>query len=165
MNNGTQIVESCSSCIDLIFATQPNLVVEAGVRPSLHPNYHHQISFAKFNLQIYYPPPCPLETWHYKQANTDIIRRAVTDFKWDRAFLNANVNEKVSIFSNTFINILRKFIPHETIVCGDPPWLNKTIKSFIQEKQQQLLVNVLWWKMTVNFPIICIIWLTIAYYL
>ena len=94
-------------------------MIETGVHPSLHPNCHHQIVFAKFNLQIYYPPPYPREIWHYKQANTELIRRAITDFNWDRAFLNTNVNEKVSIFSNTILNILSNFIPHQTIACGD----------------------------------------------
>ena len=49
----THILGSSSSCIDLIFTTQPNLVVELGVHPSLHPNCHHQIVLAKFKLQIY----------------------------------------------------------------------------------------------------------------
>ena len=34
----THILESSSSCIDLIFTTQHNLVVESSVQPSLHPN-------------------------------------------------------------------------------------------------------------------------------
>ena len=38
----THILES-SSCIDLIFTSQPNLITESGVHPSLHPNSHHQI--------------------------------------------------------------------------------------------------------------------------
>ena len=79
--------------------------------------------------------------WHYKQANTELTRRAITDFNWDRAFLNTNVNEKVSIFSSTILNILSNFIPHETIVCDDkdPPWFNRTIKSLIQEKKTHLI--------------------------
>ena len=119
ISEATHILESSSSCIDLIFTMQPNLVVESGVQPSLHLNYHHQTVFAKIYLQIYYPPPYPREIWHYKQANTELIRRAVTDFNWDRAFLNANVNEKVSVFINTILNILSNFIPHDTIVCDD----------------------------------------------
>ena len=136
ITEATHILESSSSCIDLIFTTQPNLVVESGVHPSLHPNCHHQIVFAKFNLQIYYPPPYPREIWHYKQANTELTRRAITDVNWDRAFFNTNVNEKVFFFSNTILNILSNFIPHETIVCDDkdPPWFNRAIKSLIQEK-------------------------------
>ena len=41
-----------SSCIDLIFASQPNLMVESGVQSSLHQNCHHQIVFARFNLKV-----------------------------------------------------------------------------------------------------------------
>ena len=137
ITEATHILECSSSCIDLIFTTQPNLVVESGVYPSLHPNCHHQIVFAKFNLQIYYPPPYPREIWYYKQVNTKLIRRAITEFNWDRAFFSTNVNEKVSIFSSTISNILSNFIPHETIVCDDnvPPWFNRTIRSLIQEKK------------------------------
>ena len=51
------LLENSSSCIDLIFTSQPNLIVESGVHPSLHPNCHQQIVFAKFNLMISYPPP------------------------------------------------------------------------------------------------------------
>ena len=48
----THINGERSSCIDLIFAPQPNLVVESGVQPSLHQNCHHQIVFARFNLKV-----------------------------------------------------------------------------------------------------------------
>ena len=41
----THILESSSLCIDLIFTSQPNLITESGVHPSLHPNSHHQIIF------------------------------------------------------------------------------------------------------------------------
>ena len=137
INEATHILEASSSCIDLIFRTQPNLVVESGVHPSLHANCHHQLVFVKFNLQIYYPPSYPREVWHYKQANSELIRRAISNFNWDRAFLNTNVNEKVSIFTSPVMNILSNFIPHKTIVCDDkdPPWFNKAIKSLIQEKR------------------------------
>ena len=49
----THILESSSSCIDLIFTSQPYLITESGVHPSLHPNSHQQIIFAKFNLEIH----------------------------------------------------------------------------------------------------------------
>ena len=71
----THILESYSSCIDFIFTTQPNLVVESSIHQSLHPNCYHQIVLAKFNLQIYYAPPYPREIWHYKQGDTELIRR------------------------------------------------------------------------------------------
>ena len=53
----THIIGNSSSCIDLLFCPQPNLVMESGVHPSLHTSCHHQIIYAKFKLKIYYPPP------------------------------------------------------------------------------------------------------------
>ena len=46
-------LENSFSCIDLIFTTQLDMVLESGVHHSLHQNCHHQIIFAKFNLKVY----------------------------------------------------------------------------------------------------------------
>ena len=102
----------------------------------MHSNCHHQIVFAKFNLHVVYPPPYFREIWHYREANTRPIRRVIKEFNWERAFSNANVNEKVDTFNRTILNILSNFIPHETIVCNgkDPPWFNNRIKTLIKEK-------------------------------
>ena len=136
INEPTHILHLSSSCIDLIFTSQPNLVIESGVHPSLHQNCHHQIIYAKFNLQIFYPPPYCREIWHYQDANIDMIRKAISQFNWDKAFSNSNVNEKVYVFSHTILNILSNFISHEYIMCDDrdPPWFNSKIKHLIQEK-------------------------------
>ena len=53
----THILKNSSSCIDLILTDQPNLVINSGIKPSLHENCHHHITYAKFNLQIICPPP------------------------------------------------------------------------------------------------------------
>ena len=131
-------MENSSSCTDLIFTSQPNLVVESGVHPSLHSKCHHQIVFAKFKLMISYPPLYSREVWHYREANTDIIRRAVSNFNWEKIFYNTNVSKKVSIFSETILNVLSTYIPHETLICDDkePPWFNSRIKSFLQDKNK-----------------------------
>ena len=45
INEPTQILNNSSSCIDLILHSQPNLLIEFGVHPSLHRrNCHHQVS-------------------------------------------------------------------------------------------------------------------------
>ena len=76
------------------------------------------------------------EVWYYKDANPELIRRAINEFNSQRAFLNTNVNEKVDIFNSTILNILSNFIPHEFVVFGDkdPPWFNKKIRTLIQDK-------------------------------
>ena len=38
INEPTHLLDSSSSSIDLIFTSQPNLVMESGVQPSFHPN-------------------------------------------------------------------------------------------------------------------------------
>ena len=43
INEPTHILENSSSCIDLIFTSQPNLITKSGVHPSLHANCHHQV--------------------------------------------------------------------------------------------------------------------------
>ena len=120
----------------MIFTSQPNIVVESGVLPSLHPNCHHIIIFTKFNLKIYHPPPYLREVWHYK-ANADLIKRAINNFNWEKAFSNTNINEKVSLFNKTILNILNNYIPHETMICDDKdPWFNSRIKSLIENKNK-----------------------------
>ena len=54
-NKRTHLLENSSSCIDLIFTSPPDLVMNTGVHTSLHVNCHHQIIYAKFNLKIQYP--------------------------------------------------------------------------------------------------------------
>ena len=53
----TYLMPQSSSCIDLIFTDQPRLIFDSGVHPSLHSNYHYQITYCKLNLNIKYLPP------------------------------------------------------------------------------------------------------------
>ena len=46
-------------------------------------------------------------------------------------FLNTNVSEILSISSNTILNVLSNFIPHETVVSED-----NGFKSLIKEKKK-----------------------------
>ena len=53
----THILDNSSSCIDLIFTSQANLVLDSGVHLYLYPDCHHQIEYAKFNLKIHFSVP------------------------------------------------------------------------------------------------------------
>ena len=115
----THILNLSSSCIYLILTSQPNLVMESGIHPSLHSNGHHQIIFAKWNLFIFYPSPCERTVWHYERENTELTIRAIDQFDWLRALSNVNVDENVYFFTKTLLNIIQSFIPRETIICDD----------------------------------------------
>ena len=91
----SHILGNSSSCIDLIFTSHPSLVMESGIHPSLHSNCYHQITYAKFDLKIHYPPPYEREICHYHKANTDQIRKAIEQFSWDRSFKNLDFNGMV----------------------------------------------------------------------
>ena len=138
INEPTHHARDSSSFIDLIFASQPNLVMESGVHSSLHKNCHHQIIYTKFNLKIYYPTPYEQKIWQYQKENIENIRKVIDQFPWAMRFTNIDVNEKVNLFNKTIKNITRNYIPHETITCDDrdPPWINNDIKELIHEKNR-----------------------------
>ena len=83
------------SCIDLLFASQPNLVVESGVHPSLSNTCHHQIIFAKISFKVFLPSPYEREIWHYNRAEVPLIQRSIKNFDWSRAFENLSINDQV----------------------------------------------------------------------
>ena len=72
-----------------------------------------------------------------KKANTELIRKAIDKFDWLRTLSNVNVDNKVSFFTQTLLNIIENFIPHESIICDDrdPSWINKEIKKLMVEKK------------------------------
>ena len=142
----THVLPLSSSCIDLIFTSQPNLICDSGVLPSLCNNCHHNIVFAKFNLQIEYPPPFKRLVWNYDKADTNMIKRAATQFDWEKAFSNLCIDSKIETFNCVLLNIFSNFCPSKIITCNDndPPWLTDKIKRMAQDKDEayrQLKLN------------------------
>ena len=43
----------------------------------------------------------------------------ITNYDWEKAFNNVEVNKKELIFNESVINIIRNFIPHETVTFDD----------------------------------------------
>ena len=82
-------------------------------------------------MEILYRPPDFRGAWHYQDASTDLIRRAIDIFDWDSAFVRTNVNEKVFILNKTILNIISNFIPDEALSVDDkdPPWFPKKKKT------------------------------------
>ena len=74
---------------------------------------------------MYYPPIYSQETWHYQDANIDLIRRVISGFNWDKAFLN----------TNTVLNKLCKKFSHESLIKENRymPWFSSTVKSFLKQ--------------------------------
>ena len=119
INEPTHILDNSKSCIDLIFTSQPNMIMDSGVHPSLHSNCHHQIIYAKFDLKVFYPPPYERTVWHFSRANSDHIKKAINLFDWESSLNNLDVNEQVSVFNETIMNIMSNFVPNDLITCHD----------------------------------------------
>ena len=109
------------------------MIMDSGVHPSLDSNCYHQIIYAKVNLKVFYPPPYERTVWHFSRANSDHIKKAINLFDWESSLNNLDVNEQVSVFNETIMNIMSNFVPNELITCDDrdPPWMNRYIKNLI----------------------------------
>ena len=138
INEPTHILPSSASCIDLIFTNQPNLVINSGVHPLLHQNYHHQIISAQINLKVYYPTPYKRLIWDYKKANIDAINLTIKSFNRENPFNGKDSNSQVELFNKTLMNIFCNFIPNKikTFRDSDPPGMNDDIKSKIKLKHK-----------------------------
>ena len=95
ISDPTHLLPNSSSCIDLIFTGQPNLVVYSGFHPSLHPNCHHQITFSRYNLTVEYPSRYEKLVWDYNKANTESIKQVLMQINWQNLFLNKDVQQQV----------------------------------------------------------------------
>ena len=101
------VLENSSSCIDLIFTNQPNLIMDSGVHPSLHSKCHHQVIYTKLNFQIEYPPPYIREVWDYLKAQVNLINKAIKNFNWNELFSGQNIHNQIELFNTTILNIFR----------------------------------------------------------
>ena len=110
--------------------------MNSGVHASLHPNCHHQVVHASFNLNISYPLPYQRLIWDYKKEDSVEIRKALDLINWERLFNNKNINEQVSIINETILNVFSNYVPNKyiTIDDKDPVWMNETIKLKIKAK-------------------------------
>ena len=138
ISDPTHILPNSSSCIDLFFANQPNVVTENAVYPSLHLKCHHQTAFAKLNLKVEYLPLYERLTWDYKNTDIPSINRAIGVFDWDNLFESKTVHEQIHFFNKTVLNIFNNCIPNKTILCKDkdPLWFHNEIRKILTQKNE-----------------------------
>ena len=120
----------------MIFTNQPNLLVDSGTHPSLHPNCHHQIIRCKINLQVEYPPPYQRHVWNYAKANKDAILSALQNVDWHRLFSEKTFHQQVNLLNDIILNVFTNCVPNKVVTCDDrdPTWINDNIKSKIKWK-------------------------------
>ena len=73
--------------------------MNSGVHSSLHSHCHYQIIYAKFNLKVFYPPPCQKTMWHFSQENTDHIKKAIDQSELESRLNKIEVNVQVTFLT------------------------------------------------------------------
>ena len=116
INSATHIMRNSSSCIDLNFTQQSNLVTSSGVHVSLHNNCPHQITFPHINILIEYPPSYHHLIWDY--SNTDIlnIRKSISSINWSHLFSDNHIDIQVSIFEECVLYVFKNFGPNKLLL-------------------------------------------------
>ena len=131
ISDPTHILPNSSTCIDLIFTDQSNLVVDIGVYQSLETNCHHQIIYCKFNLIIEYPPPYQRLVWNNTRTNVNSIKESTYQINWSTILCNKDVLQQVNILKSITLNIFINYVSNKviTIADKDPPWIADFVKS------------------------------------
>ena len=85
-----------------------------GTEQSIYEKCRHSITYRTLDFNVPLPPPYYREIWDYKNADTESIQKAISNFDWPKAFRNKNANENCKLLMDTFMNIFRNYIPHKT---------------------------------------------------
>ena len=78
------------------------------------------------------------KVWHYSRANTQLIRRTVSEFPWHEYLNNHDPNWQVEFFNNTILNVMSNFIANDYIKIRpkDPPWITTEINRLIKKQNR-----------------------------
>ena len=73
------------------------------------------------------------ELRHFFRENSDHVKKAINSFDWESSLNNLGVNEQVSVFNETVMNIMSNFVPNELVTHDDRglPWRNRYTKNLI----------------------------------
>ena len=72
-----------------------------------------KLFFAKLNLKIEYPPLYECLIWGYKNANEQLINRAIESLNWEELFEGKNAHDQVYLFNKAILNMFYNFIPNK----------------------------------------------------
>ena len=62
---------------------------------------HQNIIHGKIDIRVPLQTVYVCEVWDYNKANVENIKKAVSNFNWNRAFEDLSVDEKVELLNDT----------------------------------------------------------------
>ena len=81
----THITKESSSCIDLIFTSNPSVISASGVELSLSEKCHRNLISGKINFNVPLPPPYICEVCDYN-AKVENVQQSVSIIDWNFIF-------------------------------------------------------------------------------
>ena len=73
IDQATHTTKESSSCIDIIFTSNPNFVRPSGVELSIYVKCYHDLIYWKINFNVPFLPTYIREVWDYKNAQLENI--------------------------------------------------------------------------------------------
>ena len=110
MNSATYIIGNSSSCFDLLFTQQSNLVTSSGAH-TLHNNFHHQMTFLHINLPIEYYRLI----WDYSNADILNIMKSISSINWCHLFSENHTDIQFSTFEEGVSKVFKNFVPNKYV--------------------------------------------------
>ena len=101
------------SCIDFTFCTNQGVTSNYGVHVSIFDKYQRNTIYGKINITVLLAPTYVQEVWNYKKANIENIKKATSNFDWNKAFEKHSVDEKIELLHKTLLNIFRNYIQNK----------------------------------------------------
>ena len=88
--------------------------------------------------KIYYSLLYGRLIWGYKNANEQLINRAIESFNWEKSFEGKNIHDQIYLFIKIILSIFLNFIPNKIVACNDKnlPWFNDEIRQTLIKKDE-----------------------------
>ena len=137
----THVINNSSSCFDIIFCNNNNILTKYVNNFSIFEKNHHKIIYGKINIRI--PLPTNISPWrlgliykYWKYVNIENINKALFNFYWNEAFENLSIDRKVELLNKNLLNIFQKSIPNKRVKFDycQSPWMIENLKKSSKER-------------------------------
>ena len=125
-----------NTIIDLILTNAPLMIINHGVLDPLCSD--HKPIYACLNYTLHSSPVYKRLLWDFKNSNFDIFRFKLEEVNWENLMTGCSLDECVSLFTNTFIDIAKTYLTNKTVTIRnrDKPWLHNEIRKQIRIRKR-----------------------------
>ena len=132
----TRVTETSKSLIDVIFTSNPAIIVDSGIVETHISDYF--LVFAALNLRMPKPPAAYVVARSYKYYDPQSFLSDLNKIPWYENILPDDVNEKLLHFNKAFFRVLDNHAPIKKIKIKHRrcPFINEEIKEKMAKRDQ-----------------------------